>query len=94
MKKLLSSTTRLNTKIKLALATYYAHRALSRLQHSANPNAPSEWDKTADLEAIIDVAAKSGWSVEGCAGTFWFTKKRKSGSTKTIQCNETNYVDC
>jgi hypothetical protein len=62
---------------------YYVNR---KYQHEY------EWDKGADLRRIDDACTKEGWSFEACAGTFWFSRDRVSG-TDVITVTERTLPD-
>ena len=89
----------LNDKILLVVARYYFNRSNHRAKFCPTckqrlPDKPlTGWDKDADLSAIDAESSKAGWFLIGSAGTFWFSRKLKSGSTLTIKLNEGNYLN-
>jgi hypothetical protein len=94
--KHMSKTTKLPTKLSLALANYFIRSFLGQVRETGSKyvggikvethySTPVEWDKTDCLDKI-NKALPKGWGYSACAGTFWFTCKGK-----TIEVNNQSW---
>lgn len=72
---------KLPNKLLLAIARYYINRS-SQYRSSEN-----KWNKEADLD-FIDNNCPEGISYSAIAGTFWFSRGKK-----TIKIDESNFCE-